>query len=85
MRKAYFDSDGKCLIVQTGMIDPPPDAAFEAEVGDTDGPNTLEFDKAKGKPKRKERHMPAPVPRSGPSMKERLALLEAQVAALTGQ
>ena len=82
MRTGYFDRDGKCLIIQAGEIAPPIDFAYSAEVPDTLGPNTVEYDKGKDKIKEKAKR-PEPTPRPAkPNLREKLEALEARIVAL---
>lgn len=84
MRTAYFDSDGKCLIIQTGDMEPPEGSYYSAEVSDMLGPNTVEYDKAKGKIKEKAKP-PQPEPKPPkPNLREKLEELEARIAILEG-
>lgn len=81
MRTGYFDNDGKCLVIQTGDMEPPANFAYSAEVPDTLGPNTVEFDKANNKIKSKQKP-PKPVPPSPPNLQAQINALEARIAIL---
>lgn len=81
MRTGYFDNDGKCLVIQTGAMEPPASFAYSAEVPDTLGPNTVEYDKQSGKVKAKQK---APKPDNPPAedLRKLIDDLEKRVAAL---
>lgn len=78
MKRGFFDDTGKCVLTISGEGEGPV-GLVEKPVPDDATPNTIEL--KGGKPVKKEHKIEKPQ-KTGPNLAERVALLEAQVAAL---